>query len=346
MQNNQKVQRYDSLNLVDEKTLNDAFSNTIKNINAKANVKTNINFEGKSYNYKDSLIKFFSNKQNLMNTNNQYEQFLNQSNNYQKNKLGISFPMNYNGLYFPWWGFGNYFYWYMSSDVYQKFYKAFGWGQPFSASAVLAFLKYVGIAAESIPLLALMLMALPASFYIDTAFQKYDDGKGIYLGISILPAPIIFEIGNQDKYISKTNSFEVDYKFCAADYMTTCIDEQGVNYLLNYYNQQNTDDFANNVLTPYLKQLTPIDHTGLGGGITNQDYTDWSQSFVQNDPFWVNKIYHSHLKDFVYFHPHFETIDIRTQRGATYSHDPSYGPYPDKDIYREYSTTWKIWINS
>lgn len=123
--------------------------------------------------------------------------------------------MNYNGVYFPWWGFGHYFYWYMSSDVYQKFYKVFGWGNTntITDAAIMAFLGSCKIAAEFLPVLGLMLLTLASSFYIDTGLKEYNDGNGIYLGISILPSPTIFEIGNQDKYISKVNSFEVDYRF-------------------------------------------------------------------------------------------------------------------------------------
>lgn len=157
-----------------------------------------------------------------------------------------------------------------------------------------------------------------------------------------MPTPLIFEAGSQDKYISKANSFEVDYRFLAADYLTTCIDEQGVNFLLNYYNQKNNGDFADNVISPYLKQLTAIDDTDAGGGITNEDYSDWAHSFVQNDSFSLNNVTHSHLKDFVYNHRNFRTVDIRTKRGynTTVPEDP-YDP-----IHHHYDDTWQIWKNS
>ncbi|WP_342257773.1 hypothetical protein [Spiroplasma endosymbiont of Nomada ruficornis] len=339
------MQRYDSLNLVDTQNLNSAINITIKNINDKCKKDINYTVNEKNYNYKYELLKIFSNTDNLLKTNNQYEQYLNQSNNCQKNKLGISFPMNYNGVYFPWWGFGDYFYWYMSSNTVKKIQQYLAYGQASFVLAVNSILLASGIGSPLIPLVDACLLTFTASWYMDNV-SSYDNGKGVYLGISILPAPTIFEVGSQDKYISEVNSFEVDYKFLAADYITTCIDEQGVNFLLNYYNKNNNDNFADNVINPYLKQLTPVDHTGAGGSITNQDYTDWSNDFVQNDPFWTNNVYHSHLKDFVFYHLNFRSIDIRTQRGDTYSHDPSLGPYPDKDIYREYSNTWEIWKNS
>jgi len=118
--NNQTMTRYDSLNLVNEKSLNNAINSTIKNINKKCKNDINWTVNGKNYNYKNELLKVFSNKENLLTTNNQYEQFLSQNNNYQKNNLGLSFPMNYDGVYFPWWGFGDYFYWYMSSAILLK----------------------------------------------------------------------------------------------------------------------------------------------------------------------------------------------------------------------------------
>lgn len=105
--------RYDSLNIVDEQSLNNSFSNAINNINNKAN--PNLNY--KNFNYKQSLIKLFNNKKNIINANNQYENFLKNKSNYQKNNLWISFPMNYNDVYFSWWGFSDYFYLYLSSSV-------------------------------------------------------------------------------------------------------------------------------------------------------------------------------------------------------------------------------------
>lgn len=339
--NNQVMTRYDSLNLVDEKTLNDGISKTTKKINDNCK-DINLPINGKNVNYKDELLNIFSNKENLLKTNNQYEQFLNKNSNYQKDKLGISFPMNYDGVYFPWWGFGDYFYWYMSSDTVKKIQQYLAYGQAGFVLAVNSILLASGVGGPLITLVDTCLFTFTASWYIDNV-PSYDNGNGVYLGISILPSPIIFEVGSQDKYISKVNSFEVDYRFLAADYITTCIDEQGINYLLNYYNKNNSDNFfADNVISPYLKQLTPVDHTGASGSITNQDYTDWSHSFVQNDPFWTNNIYHSHLKDFIFYNPNFRSIDIRTKRGynTTVMEDP-YDP-----IHHHYDDTWEIWKNS
>lgn len=339
--NTQAMTRYDSLNLVNEKSLNNAINSTIKNINKKCKNDINWTVNGKNYNYKNELLKVFSNKENLLTTNNQYEQFLSKNNNYQKNNLGLSFPMNYDGVYFPWWGFGDYFYWYMSSDTVKKVQQYLAYGQAAFVLAVNSILLASGVGGPLITLVDACLFTFTASWYMDNV-PSYDNGNGVYLGISILPAPTIFEVGSQDKYISKVNSFEVDYRFLAADYITTCIDEQGINYLLNYYNKNNSDNFADNVISPYLKQLTAVDHTGAGGSITNQDYTDWSHSFIQNDPFWTNNIYHSHLKDFIFYNPNFRSIDIRTKRGynTTVMEDP-YDP-----IHHHYDDTWEIWKNS
>lgn len=112
-------------------------------------------------------------------------------------------------------------------------------------------------------------------------------------------------------------------------------------FLLNYYTKNN-NTFADNLISPYLKQLTLIDNTGWGGSITNQDYTDWVHSFIQNDSFSLNKKNHSHLKDFVNDNPNFKSIYIRTQRGFWSGAMDDY-PLPCKYVY---SDTWEIWKNS
>lgn len=337
-QNNQKVQRYDSLNLVNKNILNNSINNAIQNINTNSK-EINLTIDGKNYNYKDEILKIFSNKKSLLKTNNQYEQFLNQNNNYQKNQLGMSFPMNYDGVYFPWWGLGDYFYWYMSSNTVKKIQQFLGWSEPVAATAIMSILTSLGIIGAFAPVLTLMLMTLPASFYLDNV-PSYDNGNGVYVGISILPSPIIFEVGSQDKYISKVNSFEVDYKFTDNDYITACVDEQGVNILLNYYYNykpipsdetvEKDNETVNNLVNNYLKKLSIVDKTGLGGSITNQDYTDWANTFL-NVNSW-SKL--EHLQDFVNKNNDFHSIDIRTQRGN--------GEWGEQ----YYSQDYEIWKNS
>ncbi|MBP1527281.1 MAG: hypothetical protein H9Q66_05105 [Spiroplasma ixodetis] len=331
--NNQTMTRYDSLNLVNEKSLNNAINSTIKNINKKCKNDINWTVNGKNYNYKNELLKVFSNKENLLTTNNQYEQFLSQNNNYQKNNLGLSFPMNYDGVYFPWWGLGDYFYWYMSSDTVKKIQQYLAYGQAAFVLAVNSILLASGVGGPLITLVDACLFTFTASWYMDNV-PSFDNGNGVYLGISILPAPTIFEVGSQDKYISKVNSFEVDYKAFDGDYITACVDEQGVNFLLNYYNYYvNNQDFvlAEKYFLPYLKSLKPIDNTGWGGSITEKDYTDWGFSFWLND----NRIARKNgtkslLENFVNQNPNFKSIDIRTQR----------------DSVAMDAETWEIWKNS
>ncbi|WP_308149854.1 hypothetical protein [Spiroplasma sp. AdecLV25b] len=157
----------------------------------------------------------------------------------------------------------------------------------------------------------------------------------------MLPIPIICQSGSQDEYISKINSFEVDYKVFDSDYITSCVDEQGVNTLLNYYYNykpipsdttlENDDQTVNNLVNNYLKKaLIRIDNTGLGGSITNQDYIDWSNTFlnINSWPSW------EHLQNFVNKNNDFYSIDIRTQRGT------------DEWGERYYSSDYEIWKNS
>lgn len=327
---NKTLQRYDSLNLVDTQNLNSALNSTIKNINDRCKKDINYTVNEKNYNYKDELLKIFSNKDNFLKTNNQYEQYLNKSNNCQKNKLGISFPMNYNGLYFPWWGFGDYFYWYMSSDTVKKIQQYLGYGQASFVLAVNAILLASGVGGPLITLVDACLLTFTASWYMDNV-PSYDNGNGVYLGISILPAPTIFEVGSQDKYISEVDSFEVDYKAFDGDYITACVDEQGVNFLLNYYDNNQDFILAEKYFLPYLKSLKPIDNTGWGGSITEKDYTDWGFSFWLNDNIIARKNgTKSVLENFVNQNPNFKSIDIRTQRDSAAMD----------------AETWEIWKNS
>jgi len=334
--NNTPFKRYDSLNLVNSDALNTANQKAIKTIQNTKNI-SNKTFNGQTY--QDALLQIFNNKLFLKN-NNKYENLL--SNNQNSSSLGISFPMNYNGVYFPWWGFGDYFYWYISSDVVKKINQLIGWGEPITATAILSVLTSCGIIGPFAASLGIMLMTLPGSWYMDNV-PSYDNGNGVCVGISILPSPIIFEVASQDKYVSQIDSFTVDYKFLGADYITVCLDEQGINFLLNYYNQNRSGDgYAVNILKPYFKTLTAIDNTGWGGYIQDSDYTDMAYSLINNDHFYQNNVLHSYLKDFVYYHPNFKSIDIRTQR--EYATTDAWDPYDPMHIH--YSTDWEIWKNS
>ncbi|WJG71372.1 hypothetical protein [Spiroplasma ixodetis] len=327
------MQRYDSLNLVDNQDLNDAIHSTINNINNKCKKDINYTVNGKNYNYKDQLLKIFSNKDNLLKTNNQYEQYLIQSNNYQKNKLGISFPMNYNGVYFPWWGFGDYFYWYMSSNTVKKIQQYLAYGQPAFVLAVNSILLASGVGGLLITLVDACLFTFTATWYMDKV-ASFDSGNGVYLGISILPAPTIFEVGSQDKYISKVNFFEVDYRFLAADYITTCLDEQGVNLLLNLYNQPyETKALYSDTINNYLKSLKSIDKTGAGGYISKWDYQTLTYTFIMKDNQGFASGYgsYSKLQKLANDIKDFKSIDIRTTRT-----DPE----------GSYNNYYQIWKNS
>ncbi|WP_342257826.1 hypothetical protein [Spiroplasma endosymbiont of Nomada ruficornis] len=126
---------------------------------------------------------------------------------------------------------------------------------------------------------------------------------------------------NQDKYISKVNSFEVDYKFLVSDYITACIDEQGVNFILNYYNNYSDESSwisAEKYLLPYLKSLKPINNTSWGDSITEKDYKDWAWRFWLNDSRLAKKNNSkSILENYVNKKPDFKSIDIRSQRSGT-----------------------------
>ncbi|WP_342266481.1 hypothetical protein [Spiroplasma endosymbiont of Villa modesta] len=112
------------------------------------------------------------------------------------------------------------------------------------------------------------------------------------------------------------------------------IDEQGVNFILNYYNNYSDESSwisAEKYLLPYLKFLKPIDNTGWGGSITEKDYKDWAWSFWLNDSRLAKKNNSkSILENYVNKNSDFKSIDIRTQRSGL----------GDADL------TWEIWKNS
>lgn len=301
---NENIQRYDSLSLVNPTDLANAISQTTAKINSTPDYSQTV--DGVTYDYHDLLLQVLD-QQSLVKESNKYDNFLAK----KSNNISSIYPSNYTGVYFPWWGFGDYFYLYLSSKNVKAIDQIMKVLPETTIPAIIAVLKYFEFSASVIGLLSVILGAFPASWLAKNP-ASYDDGQGVYLGISILPLPVIYEVGKQSDYASTIDTFSVDYAFLAHDYITLCTDEQGINLIANYVNKNIDKD----TFKAALKGMKPVDGTGWFGGILDNDYDDFIAAIDTSDPY-TNKEAKKSSKiiDFSKSQT-FNSINIQTRRST------------------------------